>query len=81
MKSRNFLASMVDVTGDSTVGVEFSAVHGLEEDSSRKLVPHQFMVVDQLQAGSLYRGVTAWTETVAYFYSDVANPRFTVIFF
>jgi hypothetical protein len=81
VKSRNFLASIVDVAGGLTVGAEFSAVHGLEEDPSRKLVPRDYIVVDQLQAGSLYRGVTAWTENLAYFYSDVANPRFTVVFF
>lgn len=81
MKSQSFLVSMISVAAHATANTEFSVEHGLMADETRAMTPATFTVVDQLQAGSLYDSGTAWTNSLAYLKSDVANGRFTVIFF
>ena len=75
MKSRNFVASLVNITAPSSADTEFSVLHELGQ------VPTSGFVAARASNATLYKSTTAWTVTTAYLKSNAANAAFIVLFF
>ncbi len=64
----------VNLTTPAAADEEFSVPHGLNS------VPKRFIVVDQDKAGSVYRGVKAWTRDSAYLKCSATSAKVALVF-
>ena len=80
MRSRNFHASLLGIGAPGAANTEFTVTHGLGGEYG-PVTPRGYLVVRRNAAASLYISGTDWTDTTAYFKSDTALARFTVLFF
>ena len=79
MKSGSFFATLASAPAGAA-NTEFAVLHGLGGPEN-PTTPRGFLVIRRNQAATLYESSTAWTTTTAYFKSDTATARFTVMFF
>jgi hypothetical protein len=76
VRAQNFQMNIVSVVSPGVANTEFSVTHTMDQT-----IPRGYMVFRRSKAGSLYRGPTAWTTTLAYLKSDTGNCLYNVAFF
>ena len=80
MKSGSFHATLASAAAPGSANVEFTVAHGLGGEDNAT-IPRGWKIVRRNQVAGLYESGTTWTTTTAYFKSDTALARFTVLFF